>query len=192
MWDAFPYDMPLLVDRVASRPERYHRAPNAADAGLPASIEGDHVLDTVRMIMTSGRHIASQEKNPARLDRRGQRDADGVQGHSRPHEGLLRFAEFHSQALDGPRKGVLPQEPFDSGMQLFKIIQAHWPLSSAAELAISLAGLSAHQSPVSILVQLGQYNRAAVSVSPRRSAYRRRRPFLPLPAEPSSRAAIAS
>jgi hypothetical protein len=52
--------------------------------------------------------------------------------------------------LDGPRKGVLPQEPFNSGMQLFKIIQAHWPLPSAAELAISLAGLSAHQCPVSI------------------------------------------
>ena len=42
MWDAFPYDMPLLFDRVASRPERDHRAPNAADAGSPAAIEGDH------------------------------------------------------------------------------------------------------------------------------------------------------
>src|SRR5262245_63548501 len=91
------------------------------------------------MVVTSRWHIAVQEKNPARLDRGGQRDADGVQGDSGPYEGLLRSAEFHPQALDGPRKGFLPQKPFDSGMQLFKITQVHWPLASAAERTSSAA-----------------------------------------------------
>src|SRR5262249_28320748 len=68
---------------------------------------------------------------PARLDRRGQRDADGVQGDRNPYEGLLRSAEFHAQALDGPGKGFLPQKPLDCGMQFFKITQVHGTLSAA-------------------------------------------------------------
>ena len=68
MWNAFPYDMPLLFDRVASRPEWNHRALNAADLRSAASVERDHVPDTVRVVMTSGRRIAFQEKNPAGLE----------------------------------------------------------------------------------------------------------------------------
>jgi hypothetical protein len=143
MGNAFSDDMPLLFDRVASRPERYHRALYASDVGSPASIEGDHVLDAIRMIMAPGRHIALQEKNPAGLDRRGQRDADGVQGDRSPHEGLLRFAEFHSQALNRPRKGSLPQKPFDSGMQLFKITHIHLPPYDDDEALVRAAARSA-------------------------------------------------
>jgi hypothetical protein len=32
------------------------------------AVERDHVLDAVRMVMTSGRHITSQEKDPAGFD----------------------------------------------------------------------------------------------------------------------------
>src|SRR5262249_9771920 len=54
VWNAFPYNMPLIFDRMASRPEWNHLALNAADLRSAVSVERDHVLDTVRMVVTSG------------------------------------------------------------------------------------------------------------------------------------------
>src|SRR5262245_36838855 len=102
------------------------------------SVEDNHVLNTVRMVMTSGWHIAFQEKYPARLDRCWQRDANGVQRDRRPNEGLWRFAEVHSQALDGRRKRLLAHKPFDRGVQLFKVAPVHLPLSSAPRADVKL------------------------------------------------------
>src|SRR5579864_9724837 len=93
--------------------------------GPPAPVKSDHVLDTVGMIMTARPYVVLQEKHPARLDRRRQRDANAVQGNCAPNERLVGSAKLSAQALDGLRKGILPQKPFHGRMQLFKIAQVH-------------------------------------------------------------------
>ena len=68
MWNAFAYDIPLLFDRVTRPSEGNHRAFKTAHLRSALAIERDHVLDAVRMVMTSGRHPTPQEKDPAGFD----------------------------------------------------------------------------------------------------------------------------
>src|SRR5262249_53971170 len=79
MWNAVPDDKPLLFNRMASGTEWNHGPLDAADIGSPAPVENDHVLDAIGMVVASGRYIALQEKDPARLDRRRQHDVDALQ-----------------------------------------------------------------------------------------------------------------
>ena len=62
MWNAFPDYVPFLFDRVGSRPEWNHRAINTTYVRSATSIERDHMLDAVRMVMTTRWHTTFQVK----------------------------------------------------------------------------------------------------------------------------------
>ena len=68
MWNAFLNDIPLVFDRVTRPSEWNHRTLNGPDLRSAVAVERDHVLDAVRMVMTSGWDITFQEKNPAGFD----------------------------------------------------------------------------------------------------------------------------